>query len=58
MEQYLRRSIFDIVYQPTGKRNRDWCPNTLAPRSAPLTSFTWGCSSDSKKSRSQFLTHA
>src|SRR5580765_1276644 len=52
-----RRSIFDIVYQaiPNGATAP---PEPARPEECPLTSFTWGCSSDSKKLRSQFLTYA
>jgi hypothetical protein len=54
----LRRLIFDIVYLC----QKDRSPQAGRPiRSrlgiATLTSFTWGCSSDSKKNRTQILTY-
>ena len=53
-----RRSIFDIVYlSQKDRRPQTGRPTRSRPRIAPLTSFTWGCSSDSKKNRTSILTY-
>ena len=53
-----RRSIFDIVYLfQKDRRPQTGQPTRSHLEIAPLTSFTWGCSSDSKKNRTQILTY-